>query len=298
MRPKTYKSYLHCSEKKIPRQTLYNRRKKKKILIQKKSLSSKTKHDTEFIDIEQLNAIKSIENLNSFVDSNENHTYNHNSSHDLTDQTANTFSNTQNLDDSFNNNEGNSDNELLVNNLQTTTNEIDSENLHSTTSSQNVSTTEVINDFEISMLVLTFKYRHRLNNVAVGDIIKMLNLTNKELKIPTLYKVCKNINKYSEVSIDSKRIMINGKEVVCLSIIDQTKQLLTRKSRQSYNSTDAKKYIHFTFSLFTDGVSPFKSSNVSLWPIYLTINELHYSDRFKLENVILGKFYSKIISMG
>lgn len=81
------------------------------------------------------------------------------------------------------------------------------------------------------MLVLAFKYRHRLNNVAVGDIIRMLNITNEELNIPSLYKVCKNIDKYSEVSFESKRIIINGKEVMRLSIVDQVKQLFTRKSQ-------------------------------------------------------------------
>lgn len=43
--------------------------------------------------------------------------------------------------------------------------------------------------------------------------------------------------------------------------------------------------ISFTFN--TDGASVFKSSNVSIWPIYLVINELPYTLRMMKENMIL-----------
>lgn len=36
---------------------------------------------------------------------------------------------------------------------------------------------------------------------------------------------------------------------------------------------------HISFQLNTDGVSLFKSSNVEIWPLYLTINELPPSMR-------------------
>lgn len=42
-----------------------------------------------------------------------------------------------------------------------------------------------------------------------------------------------------------------------------------------------------SFMLNTDGIAVFKSSNVSLWPIYLQINELPYQKRKLKENVIL-----------
>jgi hypothetical protein len=41
--------------------------------------------------------------------------------------------------------------------------------------------------------------------------------------------------------------------------------------------------------MFTDGISTFESSNESMWPIFLTFNELDYKSRFKMENVVLGK---------
>ncbi|XP_051157446.1 uncharacterized protein LOC127279252, partial [Leptopilina boulardi] len=45
---------------------------------------------------------------------------------------------------------------------------------------------------------------------------------------------------------------------------------------------------NISFSWYTDGVTVFKSSKFSFWPIYLVINELPYSERFKKENLILA----------
>ena len=42
-----------------------------------------------------------------------------------------------------------------------------------------------------------------------------------------------------------------------------------------------------TFTLFTDGIPLFKSSNVSLWPVYLVINELPRKERYLKKNMIL-----------
>lgn len=54
----------------------------------------------------------------------------------------------------------------------------------------------------------------------------------------------------------------------------------------------ASQFQHYTFTLNTDGVSPFKSSKWQLWPIYLTINELSPSERYKPEHVIFcGLFF-------
>lgn len=47
--------------------------------------------------------------------------------------------------------------------------------------------------------------------------------------------------------------------------------------------------ISFTFN--TDGASVFKSSNVSIWPIYLVINELPYTLRMMKENMILAALW-------
>ena len=47
--------------------------------------------------------------------------------------------------------------------------------------------------------------------------------------------------------------------------------------------------ISFTFN--TDGAPVFKSSNVSIWPIYLVVNELPYRLRMKKENMILASLW-------
>ena len=41
----------------------------------------------------------------------------------------------------------------------------------------------------------------------------------------------------------------------------------------------------------TDGVPIFKSSKFSLWPIYLAINELPYSERFRRDNMLLASVW-------
>jgi hypothetical protein len=46
-----------------------------------------------------------------------------------------------------------------------------------------------------------------------------------------------------------------------------------------------------SFSMNTDGVQIFKSSTVSMWPVYLTINELPTTDRKLKENVIYYGLY-------
>ncbi|RNA12199.1 hypothetical protein BpHYR1_041396 [Brachionus plicatilis] len=52
--------------------------------------------------------------------------------------------------------------------------------------------------------------------------------------------------------------------------------------------------MNFTLTINTDGKSIFKSSKTSIWPIYLTINQIKKNERFKLANVInAGLWVSK-----
>ena len=44
---------------------------------------------------------------------------------------------------------------------------------------------------------------------------------------------------------------------------------------------------NISFSWFTDGVPVFKSSKISMWPVYLTVNELPFEIRKKRENTLL-----------
>ena len=44
----------------------------------------------------------------------------------------------------------------------------------------------------------------------------------------------------------------------------------------------------FTFILNTDGISVSDRSNLSIWPIYLAINEIPIANRYSIENIIIG----------
>jgi hypothetical protein len=44
----------------------------------------------------------------------------------------------------------------------------------------------------------------------------------------------------------------------------------------------------FTFTINTDGISPFDKSKLTIWPVFLSINELPLGDRFAIENTIVA----------
>jgi hypothetical protein len=43
-----------------------------------------------------------------------------------------------------------------------------------------------------------------------------------------------------------------------------------------------------TFTINTDGISIFNKSNITIWPVYLVINELPVGKRYLIDNVILA----------
>lgn len=48
---------------------------------------------------------------------------------------------------------------------------------------------------------------------------------------------------------------------------------------------------NLSFTWYTDGISIFKSSKFSIWPVYLLINELPVSERYKKENILLAALW-------
>lgn len=54
------------------------------------------------------------------------------------------------------------------------------------------------------------------------------------------------------------------------------------------NNGPLSKHENISFVLNTDGAPVFKSSNVSIWPLFLTINELDIKQRMKAENMLLA----------
>jgi len=53
------------------------------------------------------------------------------------------------------------------------------------------------------------------------------------------------------------------------------------------NNGFLKNTANISFTWYTDGVPVFKSSKISMWPLYLTINELPFRERKKRENTLL-----------
>jgi hypothetical protein len=61
--------------------------------------------------------------------------------------------------------------------------------------------------------------------------------------------------------------------------------------KEILQTTDGKMILNkkaFTFSLNSDGISVSSSSNKSIWPVYLTINEILPEKRFNINNVIVA----------
>lgn len=50
----------------------------------------------------------------------------------------------------------------------------------------------------------------------------------------------------------------------------------------------------YTFTLNTDGISFCEKSNISIWPVFLVINEIPVEKRFCVENIIIAGNYFKI----
>ena len=72
--------------------------------------------------------------------------------------------------------------------------------------------------------------------------------------------------------------------------------LLYKKVLESDIGDSIKKREAFTFTINTDGISFSESSNLSLWPVYLVINEVDPAIRFCIENnIIAGILQKKLI---
>lgn len=65
--------------------------------------------------------------------------------------------------------------------------------------------------------------------------------------------------------------------------------MLYKSNFDSHGLLSDPNNISFTFN--TDGAPVFKSSKVSVWPIFLVINELPYKQRMKKENMILASLW-------
>ena len=97
------------------------------------------------------------------------------------------------------------------------------------------------------------------------------NLDTQLSDVLTRKGIWQSVQDYTSVSSKSVTDIISGTEYHALKEVGK---FLNEKNR-------------ITLSLFTDGIPLFKSSGVSLWPVYLLINELPRTQRFLRKNMIL-----------
>ena len=69
---------------------------------------------------------------------------------------------------------------------------------------------------------------------------------------------------------------------------DITGGLLYKNLLESEIGESLKKSEAFTFTINTDGISLSENSTLSMWPVYLVINEIKPEERFCFENVIIA----------
>lgn len=62
---------------------------------------------------------------------------------------------------------------------------------------------------------------------------------------------------------------------------------LYKKILESVHGNEFRDQLAFSFLLNTDGISPMKKSKLTIWPVYLVINELPLESRFCVDNIIL-----------
>jgi hypothetical protein len=57
---------------------------------------------------------------------------------------------------------------------------------------------------------------------------------------------------------------------------------------QSFKRSFRTSEFIYSFTINTDGISMSNKSNLSIWPVFLTINELPLEERFCIQNVIVA----------
>ncbi|RMZ98668.1 hypothetical protein BpHYR1_010421 [Brachionus plicatilis] len=114
---------------------------------------------------------------------------------------------------------------------------------------------------------------------------RLVTCENKELESCI---ICKNdVCQFFHICIASQIKSIIEKSIDSLDFSINSGSEIHRKIKQNF-----AKFI--TLTINTDGMSIFKSSKTSIWPIYLTINQIKKNERFKLANVIVaGLWVSK-----
>ena len=105
------------------------------------------------------------------------------------------------------------------------------------------------------------------------------------IEIPIIQQLRDLFQKTNFISNIQKRFKRKQTAGVYSDIMDGK---LYRKLSQNNGPLSSEYPYNISFTWNTDGVPVFKSSNFSLWPFFLSINELPYKERIKKENMIFA----------
>lgn len=79
------------------------------------------------------------------------------------------------------------------------------------------------------------------------------------------------------------------------SISDVKDSLIYEEFLHSIKNNNLNSSSIYTFTLNTDGISLCDKSNLSIWPVFIAINEIDIESRFYLDNTIIAGFTFKFI---
>ncbi|XP_039442517.1 uncharacterized protein LOC120422976 isoform X2 [Culex pipiens pallens] len=180
---------------------------------------------------------------------------------------------------------------------------------------------------DVLQLVLIYFMRHKLTNVALCDLLAMINVIIGKKSLPENYETFSNyfsFDKYQRQFICSSCGLYTGEEkgvctncsgtkfsfFVVFDIAANIANILKRnwssivehkqKSKSSPVVTDivnAAMYKHktskhnITLSMNTDGVKVFNSSKRSLWPVMFQVNDLPPKVKFLRKNIVVAALW-------
>ncbi|KAJ1519093.1 hypothetical protein ONE63_011335 [Megalurothrips usitatus] len=137
-------------------------------------------------------------------------------------------------------------------------------------------------------MVLTLGIRHSLSWDAQVDVLKIFSVMYGDSSIPTTkYKYLQSLQHSTDDdfvnNILTYRFRTPSNPSQFSDIYDGSVY------RKLFDDGLLSNPFNFSYCFFTDGIAFGDSSNKTLWPVYLTINELPYEDRAKY--IILAGLY-------
>ena len=95
--------------------------------------------------------------------------------------------------------------------------------------------------------------------------------------IPQLTRIIKKPLKYMNTNKNDRYLIDINDGKIYKNLVSFENSLLKREE--------------FSFMINTDGVQICTKSDLSLWPVFLSINEINIKERFFIENIIMAGSY-------